>query len=91
MERVVGERDRVDGGKGTVVDVARHDHEVDLFGLDGLDQVVDVRRLHREEVLAVERPAQVPVGGVQQAHGSKVGERADIAPEHTPDRGRVRL
>ena len=77
MERLVGQRDRVDGGQRPVVDVAGHDHQVDALGLDGLDQVVDVRRLRGEEVLAVERPAQVPVGGVQDAHAFTLGEGAD--------------
>ena len=83
VERVVGQRHGVDRRQRPVVDVARDDHEVDLLGLDGLDQVVDVRRLRGEEVLAVERPAEVPVGGVQDAHAATLGEGADrTAPAH---------
>ena len=71
VERVVGERDRVDGGKGTVVDVARHHDEVDVLGLDGLDQVVDVRRLHREEVrVDVAQRARVRRAERVQKHGT---------------------
>ncbi len=84
MEGLVGQRHGVDGRQRPVVDVAGHDHEVDLLRLDGLDQVVDVRRLRGEEVLAVERPAQVPVGGVQDAHARTLGEGTDRTPAHTP-------
>ena len=90
VKGLVGQLDGVDGGQCPVVDVAGHDHEIDLLGLDRLDQVVDVRRLRGEEVLAVERPAQVPVGGVQDAHASTLGVGADRTPEHTPDSPTIR-
>ena len=51
-----------------VVDVAGHHDEVDPLGGDDLEQVVDVRRLVGEHPLTVERPAEVPVGGVEDAH-----------------------
>ena len=70
VEGLVGQGHRVDRRQRPVVDVTGDHHEVDLLLLDGGDQVVDVRRLRGEEVLAVERPAEVPVGGVQQAHAS---------------------
>ncbi len=76
-ERLVGEAHGVDRRQGAVVDVARDEHHVDLLGGDDLEQVVDVGRLVREHALPVEGPAQVPVGGVQQAHGETVGESAD--------------
>ncbi len=46
----------------------RDQHQVDPLGLDGRDQVVDVRRLVLEHPDTQERPAEVPVGGVQDAH-----------------------
>ena len=86
-QRLVGEPDGVDVGQGTVVDVAGDHHEVDPLGLHDVEQVVDVRRLVREHPLAVERPAQVPVGGVEDAHRETVGGAAD-SPSH-PRRGTV--
>ena len=88
-EGLVGQRDGVDRGQRPVVDVAGDDHQVDLLGLDGLDQVVDERRLRGEEVLAVERPAQVPVGGVQDAHVPTLGEGTDRTAAHTPSADRA--
>ena len=67
-ERVVAERDRVDAGQRAVVHVAGDQDHVDRLGAHHLDEVIDIGRLRRQQVLAVQRPAQVPVGGVQQAH-----------------------
>ena len=76
---------RVGRHGGRDVEEISGDHdEVDALRLDGLDQVVDVGSLRGEEVLAVERPAEVPVGGVQDAHGLTLGERADRTAPHTP-------
>ena len=83
-QRLVGQPDGVDLGERAVVDVTGDDHEVDPLGLDHLEQVVDVRRLVREHPLAVERPAQVPVGGVEDAHETTVGADADTTREPTP-------
>ncbi len=83
-QRLVGQPDGVDLGERAVVDVTGDDHEVDPLGLDHLEQVVDVRRLVREHPLAVERPAQVPVGGMEDAHETTVGADADTTREPTP-------
>ena len=83
-QRLVGEPDGVDRRQRAVVDVAGDDDQVDPLGLDDLEQVVDVRRLVREHPLAVERPAQVPVGGVEDAHATTVGADADTTREPTP-------
>lgn len=83
-ERVVGQRDRVDLGERAVVDVARHDHEVDLLGLHDLQEVIGVRALMGEHPLAVERPAKVPVGGVQDAHRTNLDSTTDSRGHHTP-------
>ena len=48
--------------------VARDGHDVDGLGAHHLDQVVDERLLRGALVGAVQRAAQVPVGGVQQPH-----------------------
>ena len=83
-QRLVGEPDGVDRRQRSVVDVTGDDDEVDPLGLDDLEQVVDVGRLVREHPLAVERPAQVPVGGVEDAHTTTVGADADTTREPTP-------
>ena len=83
-QRLVGQPHRVDLRQRPVVDVTGDDDEVDPLGLDDLEQVVDVRRLVREHPLAVERPAQVPVGGVEDAHVTTVGADADTTREPTP-------
>ncbi len=78
-ERLVGQGDRVDVGEGTVVDVSRdHDH-VDVLRGDDLEEVVDERTLVAQQVLAVEGPPQVPVGGVEDAHGTTVDRGTDRA------------
>ena len=76
-ERIIGQADRVDMGERTVVDVSRdHDHVDGLRG-DHLEEVVDERTLVAEQVLAVEGPPQVPVGGVEDAHGTTVDPGTD--------------
>ena len=76
-EGLVGQGHGVDRRQRPVVDVAGHQHHVDALTLDDLEQVVDVRRLVRQHPLPVERPAQVPVGGVEQAHATTVGASTD--------------
>ena len=76
-ERVVGQLDGVDRRQRPVVDVAGDHHEVDPLGLDRVEQVVDVRRLGAEHPDTVEGTAQVPVGGVEDAHATTVGGGAD--------------
>ncbi len=80
-EGLVGQPDRVDVRQRPVVDVAGDDDQVDPLGVDDLQQVVDVRRLVAEHALAVERPAEVPVGGVEDAHAPDLGGATD-SPSH---------
>lgn len=69
--------DRGQRGYGPVVDVAGDEDGVDLVLADGLDQVVDEGGLGAEQVHAVEGPAEVPVGGVQEPHSPAP---PDVAP-----------
>ena len=69
-ERLVGQVDRVDRRQRPVVDVTGDDDQVDALALDDVEQVVDVRRLVLEHALPVEGPPEVPVGGVEDAHGA---------------------
>jgi hypothetical protein len=62
---------RVGRGDGAVVHVAGDQDDVDpLIGHDG-GQPAEHRLLLGEQVGAVQRPADVPVGGVQQPHGAE--------------------
>ncbi len=76
-EGLVGQRHGIDGRQRAVVDVAGEQHHVDALSLDDLEQVVDVRRLVAQHPLTVERPAEVPVGGVEETHATTVGGAAD--------------
>ena len=58
-------------GHRAVVDVAGDEHDVDRLGGHDLGQPAQHRLLLGEQVGAVQRPADVPVGGVQQAHGAE--------------------
>ncbi len=80
-ERVVEDGDRIDRGQRPVVDVAGDDHHVDALGPHRLDQEVDELPLGRQQVLPVEGPPEVPVGGVQQPHSPTVGGGSDT-PRH---------
>ena len=76
----------VDRRQRPVVDVAGDDHQVDLLGLHDLQHVVDVGSLGAEHPDTVERPSQVPVGGVQDAHATTLVGHADRTVRHTPSR-----
>ncbi len=76
-ERVVVERDRVDRRHGPVEDVARDEHGVDALLTHDVDEVVEVGGLCVAQVAAVQGAAQVPVGGVEQAHAGTVGPTSD--------------
>ena len=68
-----GLREQLDGlGRGhrAVVDVAADEHGVDPLGAHDLDEVVEVGGLGAEQPHLVERASQVPVGGVDQPHGT---------------------
>ena len=73
FERVGEEGDGVGRRHRAVVDVAGDEDGVDPLGPDGLDEVVEEPRLGGEQPHLVERAAQVPVGGVDQAHTVRLG------------------
>ncbi len=62
---VVQQPDDVDSGQGAVVDVAGDQDDVDGLVPDEGDELVDEGALGVEHPDAVERPAQMPVRGVQ--------------------------
>ena len=53
-----------------VVDVTGNDDGVDLLLAGQFDEVVEVARVRIAEAFTVEGPAEMPVGGVEDAHGS---------------------
>lgn len=68
---VQGVVEELDGGErrdGTVVHVSRDDHGVRLAFAGGVDEMADEPGLGVEHVHPVERPAQMPVGSVQEPH-----------------------
>ena len=68
MEGVIKERDGVGGGEGAVVEVAGDDDGVGT-GFDGeVDELAEDVGLVVEEGVVAEDAAQVPVGGMQEAH-----------------------
>ena len=58
-----------------VVDVAGHEDRVDLVGLGDRGDLGEHRPLLVEPVTALERLADVPVGGVQELHGAHLLSR----------------
>ncbi len=76
-ERVVVQPHRVDRRHGAVEDVAGDQDRVHPLRAHRLDERVQEARLGRAQVSAVQGPAQVPVGGVQQAHPRTVGGPTD--------------
>jgi hypothetical protein len=83
-QRVVQQPHRVDRGQRPVVHVARHHDQVDPLVADDLHQVVEEGGLGVEQVDAVQPPAQVPVGGVEDAHSWTLGRGADSGPDGAP-------
>ena len=72
---------RVAGGgrRRGIEDVARHDDHVDRVGADLFGERLEHTPQRIERRMTVEGPPDVPVGGMQDAHGSTVGAAADIA------------
>ncbi len=60
-----------------VVDVTGDQHGVDALCPHDLDQRLQERLLRGAEVGPVQRPAEVPVGGVEQSHSRTVGAPSD--------------
>jgi hypothetical protein len=67
---VVEQLDGVERGDGPVVEVTGDEHGIDLLATGRVDHEVDHGGLGVEEGRAVEVAAQVPVGGVEEAHES---------------------
>jgi hypothetical protein len=85
-EGLVGELDGVHRWQRPVVDVSGDHYQVDVLVRDRLEEVVDESSLDRQEPFPVEGAAQVPVGGVEDAHTRTLGGRTDSSPAHTPIR-----
>ena len=68
-QRVAHEIDRPGRRQCPVEQIARHHHEIDVLGGHHLDQPVDERGLVLLQRDRPEGPAEVPVAGVEDAHG----------------------
>lgn len=77
-ERLVAQRNGLDAGERAIVDVAGDSHQADPLGSHDVDEVLEVGRLRIDEVDAMKGTAKVPVGGVQDAHGTNVRIASDI-------------
>ena len=66
---VLAQLDGVHRRHRAVVDVPGDQDRVHLLGAGHVHQVIKKCRLRRPQIRAVQRPAQVPVRGVQQSHG----------------------
>jgi hypothetical protein len=69
------------GGRGGVEHVAGDDHHVDLVLAHLADECAEHAAERIERGVAVERPPDVPVRGVQDPHGLTVRSPADIPAE----------
>ncbi len=83
-ECVLEQRHRVHRRNRPVVDVARDQHRVHPLRARRLDQVVEEAGLRLPQVGAVQRPPEVPVRGVQEAHGKDVANSPDIRARSPP-------
>ena len=59
------------GGGGVIVHVSANEHSIDVFFGYGGDQLINEPLTHIMQRGAVERTAQMPVGGVQYFHASQ--------------------
>lgn len=80
--RQFGQRpvDEPDGGRGrdpAIVDVARDEDRVDLVLADDFDDMAAPQLEGGHEVGAVERPAYMPVGRMENAHATSLSMRSD--------------
>ena len=76
-DRLLPQGDGGQGWHGAVVDIAGHDDQLDPLALDEPDEPHDEGALVLQDVYPVERPAQVPVGGVKHAHAGRLAARPD--------------
>ena len=86
-DRVVPQLDGLRGRDGPVEDVPAEQDRVHLLLADHLHQVVDPRPVRRSQVRPVQGAAQVPVGGVEQAHATTLGRGPDTTPQARPVAG----
>lgn len=68
VQGVVEELDSGERRHGTVVDVARDQHRIDVPLAHRLDEMIEEGALCGEQAHAVEGPPQMPVGSVQKPH-----------------------
>ena len=77
-ERAAQAPHRIDGGHRAVVHVARHHDRVDAALLHEADQPVEEGVGAGGQVLPVQGAPQVPVGGVQDQHGTSVPDAVRV-------------
>ena len=66
-QRRMEQFDSIGGRNRTVVEVAGDGDQVDFFMANEVDQPVDEQRLLVEQAVIAERPAEMPVAGMQNA------------------------
>ncbi len=71
LQRVAEQPYRVQAGNGPVVDVARDQQSVDLFGAGGCADMSQNLALTADQVFPVEPTAQMPVRSVQEPHDAR--------------------
>ena len=85
-ERIVEELDRLDGRHGAIVDVARDDDGLGACVSREMHKLVEEVRLIVRQMAAEEEPPEVPIGGMDEAHGkpsfhtkaARDGRKADL-------------
>ena len=70
LEASIAHGDRVGTGNRAVVDVPRHDHDVDAVFADGICDGTEHTRLIGQQIDAVKGATYMPIGGVQNLHES---------------------
>ena len=97
-EHLVEEFDRLDGRHGAIIDVARNDDGLGACVSREMHKLVEDVRLIVRQMAAEEEPPEVPIGGMDEAHGkpsfhtkaARYGRKADlfVGEEHAkPFRG----
>ncbi len=71
MQHVVEQRHRLQARQRAVVHVTGDEHGVDALVPDHRHEVVQEGALGVVQALPVERAPEMPVGGMQQSHGSR--------------------
>ena len=76
-ERVLAKQDGIQRRHRPVVDIAADEHRVDPLRTHHPDQGIEELGLGFPQVSAVQRAAEMPVGGVKDAHKRTVGRATD--------------